>query len=46
MRRDIETRRSKGFDVQPNVICDNAIIMAQVHGSRSFERWPIFRWGL
>jgi hypothetical protein len=46
MRRDIETCRSKCFNVWPNVICDDAIIMAQVHGSRGFEKWPIFKWDL
>jgi hypothetical protein len=41
MRRDIGTCRSRGFDVRPIVTCDNAIVMAQVHGLRNFERQPI-----
>jgi hypothetical protein len=41
MMRNIETCRLKGFDVQPNVTCDDAIVMAQVRGLRNFERWPI-----
>jgi hypothetical protein len=41
MRRDIETCRLKGFNVQPIVTCDDAIVMAQVHGLRNFKRWPI-----
>jgi hypothetical protein len=43
MRRDIGTRRLKGFNAQPVV---NTIVTAQVCGLRDLGTWPIVRWGL
>ena len=41
MRGNIETRRSKGFDVQPIVTCNNGIITAWVRGLKGFDMWLI-----
>ena len=41
MRGNIGTRRSKGFNVQPIVTCDDAIVTAKRRGSRGFDVRPI-----
>ena len=41
MRGNIGTHGSKGFDGQPIVTCDNAIVMAKRRRLKGLNVWPI-----